>query len=124
MNFLLKTNQETNSFLSTRPDPDEIIVWCCPRCHSKNYGTYFSHATRCGVCDTGIFPPIPLPIIEDGSTSIARAYFGQRLKGIEEEIRETKYSIQQFEEEIEECECHLRELDKEKEEIKSLWVLK
>jgi hypothetical protein len=121
---LLKTNQDTHAFLSSHPDPDEVICWGCPACHARNYGTHFSHATRCGVCGKGSFPAIPLPIVGDGGTSMVRAYQNERMRCIDEEIKESKEKIREYECEIEECECYLSELKKERVGIESLLVVK
>lgn len=123
MKHILTTRNEVIAFLSSHPDPDETIMWRCPECHARNYGTHFSHETRCGVCGKGWFPPIPLPVVGDAGTSMARAYQKQRMGKIEEEIKETKENIRGHESEIEECECYLRELEKERAGVESLLVV-
>ena len=113
MKIVLTTRDQTNTFLLTHPDPDEVICWGCPECHARNYGTYFSHSTRCGACGKGAFPPIPLPVVGDGSVSMARAYQKERLKNIEKEMKETKNNIEEYER-------HLLALEKTKAEIGGL----
>ena len=105
------------AFLSTRPDPDETITWTCPECNAINNGTYHSHVTRCGACDKGLFPAIPLPIVGDAKTSVKRAFMNNRLNTIDEDIEEAKSKIQELEYEVENQEAYINTLEIEKNDI-------
>jgi hypothetical protein len=114
----LHTRETTLHFLSTRPDPDEIITWTCPECHAVNIGTYHSHITRCGACGEGHFPAIPLPIVGDAKTSVKRAFMNDRLTQIDKDIKEAEDEIRSLECQINDQERYIRRWKEEQEDLK------
>ena len=118
MNFLLKTRAETNSFLSTRPDPDTDLRWGCTECHVLNKFTYHSYAAHCTTpgCK-GKFMPIPLPIVGNPDETLQRTFMRKQLNEINEEMEELKHETQRLQCEIDWNEERVGALEDERKEI-------
>lgn len=112
-NIYLSSSDEVTNFLLTRPNPDQEIVWVCPKCGVKNSEAHFCRATVCE-CGKFQFPRLTLPIRGDSKTTLLEAVSRDRLLQIENEISEYKSEIRNFEGEINEREEWIYELKKER----------
>lgn len=113
----LISRETTLHFLSTRPDPDEVIRWTCPNCNAVNDHTFHHCAAICAVCGEGRFPAIPLPIVGDAKTSVRRAFQNDRLSQIDDDIKEARERINGCENEIAEQARYITHLEKERDDL-------
>jgi hypothetical protein len=125
--IVLKTRDEVAGFLSTIPDPDEDIPWCCPHSDclvtNKN-NVYHSRQARCSSCGQGHFPAVRLPIIGDARGTLKKIFIEERIGDIKKEIKEQEKEIENHEDEIRECQCYINELKKEEGDLnKTLTML-
>jgi hypothetical protein len=115
--IVLNTREETLAFLSTIPDPDEDIPWCCPHndCLVTNKNNvYHSRRARCCSCGKGHFPAVHLPVVGDARGTLKKIFIDERLGDIKNEIKEQEKEIETHEDEIRQCQVYIKELEKEK----------